>query len=99
MKAIVEHLRKLGRGDIKPEEPAFGICYELRMKKWVPNYKAHFFNWPKFSGHLQYPVCHESMSAQDAFDSIPNLWCDDSYGDDRRELCLFLADQIEKEQA
>jgi hypothetical protein len=97
---IIAHLKKLGTGEIKPKKWVFGICRELDEvcniggDPLVRNYAA---DWPKFSGHSTFPVPHSRKSATDAFIYTSNLWEATQYGDDRRELCLFLADRLEAE--
>jgi len=98
---MINHLRKLSTGEIQPKDDELGICAEIES----------FFSdsdsdeimqlskkWPEFSGDRHFPVPNKSRSAQKAFMFIDYLWGDDDYGDARRRLCAWLADELEKEQ-
>lgn len=105
---IISHLRKLGKGEILPRSNVSGICADLKtvfnadicweVRKLIPA-------WPKYSGCYAFPIPapkgHEGDES-DAYidynkDSSSSIWQDDEYGDNRRELCLFLADCLEAE--
>lgn len=98
LQELIVHLEKLGTGVTQPQSNEFGICYELKKESAV--FVAYAYNitlsWPKYSGNAGYPVPHDSLTARDAFNQCWNLWDDSSYSDDRRELCLYLADELGK---
>lgn len=55
--------------------------------------------WPLYSGDIDYPVpsiVHSGFSARSTYKKKDIKWGDDAYGDNRRELCEFLADTIEE---
>ncbi len=107
---IIDHLRKLGKGEILPDNDHTGICNDLakvfnRGISWDVTKLAS--KWPKYSGSENFPIptpsyfdggediaylCYDNNSSM-------SMWQDDEYGDNRRELCLFLADCLEKEYA
>jgi hypothetical protein len=97
--ALVAHLRALGKGEIQPLDKHQGICFEVlvRFGPERQRIKALFSSWPKFSGCQKWPVPHPECDAVFAAVSSNNLWADDDYGNNRRELCLWLADQLEVE--
>lgn len=93
---VITHLRKLGNGEILPKNLCYGICHELFML----GYRVREF------GDLlsdDYPVQHPTKNAGIAYSQIYNLWEDDSniedniYRQNRRDLCLKLADYLENE--
>ena len=96
MDNIVEHLRKLGRGEVELVDWEFGICKELSAMFHYEIPKKYFEAWGKYSGDKIFPVPHETLEPSEAFD-LPDLWADDQYGNDRRELCLHLAECIEND--
>ena len=96
MIGIIEHLEKLGGGEIQPDDVDSGICYALfdRFGSEMPTYT--FKSWPKFTGNLLYPVPLEDEDPKMAYD-YKDLWSNDDYGDNRRELCLHIASELRKE--
>lgn len=99
MSYLSKHLRKLGTGEVLPVEADCGICYEL--ERMLPTYKGvrHVIklmqSWPEYSGDEDYPVPHFMLPASDAYHYVDDLWGDDEYGNARRRLCTWLADQLE----
>ena len=97
LKGAAKHLRKLGSIELKAMHPGLGICFEVQR---LVSYQNTVFivrlmgKWPKATGTAGYPVPHPELSPPHAFLSV-NLWAADEYGDNRRELCLWLADEIE----
>jgi hypothetical protein len=95
---IIEHLRKLGRREIEPINTTAGICEELRDLFKVAYY--HTINtakkWLWHSGDSGFPVPSPGKDPEDKYFDTPDKWSG-SYGERRRELCLFLADEWEKE--
>ncbi len=69
-----------------------GVCSKALVSKYSREYS---FYWHKCSGLFAFPVPHESMPPNEAFD-LCRLWANDQYGDDRREYCAFLADCLER---
>ena len=99
-KGVVEHLRKLGNKEIKPKDADYGICAEMEeMMSFTAQMAISrlMSAWPLVSDRLAYPVPHPYMSAVKAFYFYSDdIWADDEYGDNRRALCLWLADEIDK---
>lgn len=98
-KQLIKHLRKLGNGEIKPINACHGICVELGS---IP----HDFNiytvadfWPEHSGDISYFIPHpdSDLTPSEAYHGLNDLWDDSLYADTRREFCLWLADELEKE--
>jgi hypothetical protein len=52
--------------------------------------------WPNYSDNWEYAVPHPTLKPDEAYNTV-ELWADDEYGDNRRELCLWLADQLKEE--
>lgn len=96
-KEMVDYVRGLGNGTIKPEFLDDGLCGNFYMK-----FKAHLHRvfdyygccdaWPKFSGNYNYPVPYSIEPCTAYLTSC--LWSDD-YGKLRREFCLHVADFME----
>lgn len=63
-----------------------------------------FKKWPKSSGSTAYPVPNPDCvvgeyfvdQAEDIYEERVNLWADDEYGNLRRELCTFVADELQE---
>lgn len=106
-KALIEHLRGLGTGEITPLwGGAFGICDELVnlhkrgciSSSEMQHCSRLMQDWPEFSGDPEFPVpsADSQLNEEGAFLDSENLWSG-KYGDNRKQLCLWLADQLEKE--
>lgn len=99
LKDISIYLRKLGLGEIPPKVLWHGICPQLGLEfdmygeKLIEPIAAY---WPKYSGESRFPVPHPTMAAEDAYHDLNNLWLNTQYGNDRRELCIFLAGTIDE---
>jgi hypothetical protein len=93
---LIAHLKALGNGTQAPVSKHCGICYDVKTNfgygvRDMTNDLMH--QWPKYSGDDTYPVPHDKLNPHSAYD-LDDLWADDQYGDDRRELCLFLANAL-----
>jgi len=65
-------------------------CTEERTK--LRDYLEELFPyWPKFSGDEAYPI----PGGREEYDSTWDKWIEE-YGDLRKELCTFCAEQFEK---
>ncbi len=75
-----------------------GICYKLELSGTSDCVRQEFLltarQWPKYSGHALFPVPHPKRRPVDAFINCPK-W-EGEYGDNRRELVMFLLDNIER---
>lgn len=103
MKVLIEHLRKLGNREIEPDCTGNGICWELRclrVKGIDIDYnliESIWSNWEHFSGNISFP-----LSSPDSKDDPATQWTsrykwdNTPYGNLRRELCLYIADELEK---
>jgi len=96
---LVKHLRRWGNG----ETPALkndGVCRNIM---YISNNKINGMDlcakyadkFPEYSGSIKYPISDE-LDARDAYHNLLK-WYDNKYGKCRRRFCLFLADEIEKE--
>lgn len=106
MKAAIDLLRALGTGAAYPRNTIYGICAEIKRlegaclitQNAVEHICDHMMQlWPKYSGNRIYPVPHPTKTPVKAFIHTDNLWIG-KYGALRKELCLWLADQLEAEQ-
>jgi hypothetical protein len=90
---LIKHLRQLGNRERHPTEDDAGICYELMYtcRVYPSLVRELCLTWPKFNGDPIYPIPGSPTKY------IPgrNVWGADQYGNDRRDLCLFLATAIE----
>ena len=94
---LKRHLRKLGNNKINPTVPGMGICCEIELKygtKTLKQVKLLFRQWPEFSGRKVFPVPHPTLGPSVAFLTQNPLWGNDEYGDARRRLCKFIADNL-----
>lgn len=105
---LIEHLRRLGNGAM-PSQKSEGICLEVHeflhenihvnQIQIIVSYKKQVAvamqTWPKRSSSTTYPVPHPSKAAYAAY-MQDNIWGNDEYGNNRRELCLWIADQLEQ---
>ena len=105
---LVEHLHKLGKGEILPYYVEFGLCAEL---KYIGSpftegsyIKSHISYWEEYSGNRNFPVAHPDIAEPEkAYQEIGNLWqpnedstlADREYIASRLRLCLWLAKEIE----
>ena len=102
LESIAEILESWAEGQLLPPEQDFGICGNLM---WIPGrpltgeeklVASAAQSWPEFSGNVRYPVPHEHIwpeSAYNAWRDVPK-WGDDAYGQARRRLCQHVADWI-----
>jgi hypothetical protein len=101
---IVQHLRDLANAERAPEDLECGICDEMRVF-----YGRDFSNrlitlmreWPEFiNEHGQYRfgyiVPAKNSTAHHAYESPLKKWGNREYGQARRRLCAWLADQLEE---
>ena len=93
---IMAHLYALGNGDALPIHIGEGICNEINDVFDVTINEIIFTYWPDFSGDIYYPVpdAWDICTARDAYECSSNLWDEDLYGNSRRELCVWLANNI-----
>lgn len=99
---IVDHLRALGTGKVKPISKVVGICRELTNKFSIPGVSFianRAEGWSEFSGERAFPIKHDEKECWSAYITARNLWGKTKYGDSRRALCLYIADVVEQEIA
>jgi len=91
-------LRDLAKFDSIPVRIHCGICSNLKLHAldrtpWSAVVAAAAASWEEFSGDFEYPVPHDELEADVAYDT-GNLW-EGAYGDSRRRLCLHVAQWLE----
>ena len=98
MQDLIYHLYALADGTVKPKCANKGLCHETyRIFPEHLNTVARLFcDWDKFTGSSAYPVPHPHLTCSAAFGALDDLWADNEYGDYRRDLCRFCAQQLEK---
>lgn len=105
LQQAADRLLALGTGKIKPIEIEHGLCRDLwllhegvqELQSLVAaTFTEAITHWPKYSGMHQYPVPHFELSAYNAWhnEDVPK-WDDDDYGNDRRELAIFVAEYFD----
>ena len=93
---VIEYLRKLGNGEIEPGSIKKGICFNLyKCYLVVISVYVDWTTWSEFSGDKTYPVGHDPRDAYESFVEGLHLW-EGEYGASRKRLCLWIADQLEK---
>lgn len=97
---LADHLEQLGKGEIQPNKIGFGICYEVDCVagEYLDEVRALMTEWPRYSGNTFFPVPHPEYGAAFGYSDAKSEWEDDEYGDSRRELCLWLADEIRRRE-
>ena len=70
--------------EIESRREVKALCYDME-------------NWPKFSRNFWYPVPHPSIQSAESAYCTKLRWANDEYGDNRQELCLWLADRLEQD--
>ena len=108
-KDIVEHLRRLSAGEVRPARKMCGVCRELEDMYNVPrmDIARAAIHWPVRDKRLDrrmgggrynsFPVPHPTEdNSSYAYLSGYDKWGQDAYGDKRREFCGWLADYIEE---
>lgn len=98
-KLVIDHLRKLGNKKISPINDYTGICHELDLKFGIAEHRLidYFRKWLKYSGDSKFPIKIYHRHPQFSYIEIRDKWRKTKYSELRLELCLFLADEIEKE--
>ena len=91
-------LRYLAKPGSIPDRIDCGICSNLKLHAldcllWSAVVAAAAASWEEFSGDFEYPVPHDELEADGAYDE-GNLWTG-AYGDSRRRLCLHVAQWLE----
>lgn len=99
IKELIWHLRDLGTGRVQPEDPGHGICREINLPDMpgaLPGILySHMSTWPLSTGSSMYPVPHPRLGCFTAYQRTEDYWANDEYGNNRRQLCLYLANAIE----
>jgi len=93
---IIEHLEKLGNGEIKPRPASLGVCSEIQEKFNVKLIEiVPFTEYPNFSGDNLYPIPHYRLDPETAYTDIENMWDKRTkYGRERMNFCLWSAQYI-----
>lgn len=100
---IAKHLINLGNGDVEPNNGIGGICHDIwmtfdfiqRLTEAEQLVKSYAQGWLKHSGDPLFPVPRKDLPANGA---LWKPWANTQYGNDRRELCLFIAQKIFEEE-
>ena len=101
VRAIRNHLQRLGSGKVKPKRIRNGICLELHNKYKVDSITAYIATWPK----LAYPACetypihnkHGDYYQRNGSVRISMWDRRTTVGKLRHELCLHIAAELSKE--
>jgi hypothetical protein len=93
---LIDKLDSLGNG-APPLDSYIGICGYLRCGDPELRKLAKYLmtQWPKYSGVEAFPVPHPTLECSAAYLEGTDLW-EGEYGATRRELCLFLRDELSK---
>ena len=99
--AIIEHLRKLASGEVRPKDETKGICAEICMVLHVQmdDSLRLIQGWNKHSGEYSFPIPRTSLkfwwTHSMQYVKTENLWCG-KQGELRRDLCAYMADKLER---
>ena len=97
-KEIIEYLKGLASGTIKPADTRLSLCCCLEQEGLrIPKLSQIFESWSKYSGDIAYPIPDPKGwgSAYTKFCRAGDMW-EGEYGDLRRELCQYIADYIKE---
>lgn len=74
------------------------ISYEVKDNFDINHLDGIFRRWPKYSGVMGFPISSRNgVYAADEYHAAGNMWNPDTtYGQLRRELALFVADELFK---
>lgn len=96
---VISHLRKLGNAETAPKYRGEGLCCE--MEERFPDMPSLFVivdctGYSFFSGNDVYPVKHPFFidNPGHSFHVTNNHW-EGEYGDRRKKLCLYIANELE----
>lgn len=97
MQELVNYLRAIA-GGYTAEDPGYSLCY--LVSKHFSEHKRTFnkalytvvVNWKHFSGDFEYPICHPSRSAAEAYKHCNKY--NGEYGNCRRELAGLIAEKL-----
>lgn len=93
---IIAHLRALGNSEITPIDLDHGVCAEIYNMYGVTVPAKIYEKWTECSNSSSNPVrCAPSLFNKGKYNGGINHWDNDEYGDNRRRLCLWLADYFE----
>lgn len=92
---LIEHLRDLSKDDVEPLHHCGGICWELKIRFNGGNLVQLAEFWSLYSGNPKYPVPYRKDCPFYAY-AFMDMWGKGEYGNNRRDLCEFLADTIEE---
>ena len=95
----VVHVLKVKSKYYSHSDTVEGICSLFNSISSTHRYTSYLERfirkWPKFSGNSLYPVPCPELEESEAF--LYACWDNDRYGDNRRELCKYLADKIQED--
>ena len=101
-KAAIEALRELsGTGPLDIDYCENGICiclvylYDI-SDLYVQDIMKRALKWPSYSGNALFPVPHPKKTPNRGYMEESNVWKGE-YGELRKELAAWLADELEKE--
>jgi hypothetical protein len=97
LETLATRLRTFSTGEETPIDPSCGICWFVHCEHPTLSgiTRKIMMGWPKATGDKDYPVPHPTMSGEDSYSLTDNLWIKE-YGDLRRELCLYLSEELLK---
>lgn len=102
---LIKHLRALANYEVEPVESAYGLCWEIECgidyaSPYLCLVEIIIRDWPRHSGSHSFPIgiATHRLSALYYFPERYGftMWGHDEYGRARRELCGYVADELEK---
>lgn len=98
---VIGRLKGLSSGKIKPKDPFQGVCIEMSDfigdSGVVLDVLKTIQRWSLHSGVKSYPVPLEGVDPCMAYNSTKYNHWKGSYGDNRKKLCKWLADELSKD--
>ncbi len=108
---LQKYLKGIGEGTIQPIEIEVGLCSNLQTWLQDYYWEERLENdldiediamklidkmmkWDKATGTTGYIIPHPRLNPETAYNDLP-LWNQDAYGNNRRELCLWLSNNLD----
>lgn len=95
---LAKLLTAVANKEVEPPYSGAGICYMVTRNnaRHYSLVKEIIAAWPKHSGNRLFPIPHADYPAGIAYVEIHNLWDNTDYGNLRRELCWYIAEEIKE---
>lgn len=98
-KRLIRLLEDIGNEIVIPARPMFGLCFFIKKidRSSIERCTRLMAEWPEGTGSIDYPVPHPEMDSREAYEDayVIDMY-QGQYGQNRRDLALYLAEELEK---